>query len=349
MNSVSSVDTDVLSVDCLLAGDEEDTGGGSPHLPLQSRFIARSIVVLLMPIAMVSFAALFWCAWPTIRITCCAPCVAICCDVGVPSRGARPQWFARGTTRTKRRSGRARTRSMDRTPDFLQALQSARKKKKGFDQGKSRDLEFGLRSKSGKSGNGLLAEAAVESTSPKVHATSGKGSSILQAPSTAPMQVHVNPLAAAAHASRVAASSRRTSGPTLARTPNDVTAKQVLQSVDRFEALVAKRQRDRFFGEFAKPVASQDASSAETRRKSSGLVKTTESSRTGAPMVLPQSFKKPVQAEVEARAPLKAQPQNRKAARRVSLAPKKLQMAHKKIVASGGLARRTSKNILQRE
>ena len=77
MNSMSSVNTDVLALDCLLAGDTEAEAGDSddsPRLPLDSRFIARSIVTMCIPLMLIGMAAVFWAVWPSIRMVCCWPC-----------------------------------------------------------------------------------------------------------------------------------------------------------------------------------------------------------------------------------------------------------------------------------
>lgn len=95
MNSMSSVNTDVLALDCLLAGE---TGSGTTtaavseaglSLPLDSRFIAKSIVTLCIPLLLIGFAAIFWCMWPITRAICCAPCAAIASAVDARQRAAR--------------------------------------------------------------------------------------------------------------------------------------------------------------------------------------------------------------------------------------------------------------------
>ena len=81
MNSVSSVNTDVLRLDCMLAGGSGDgraveqvTSDVGVALPMDSRFIARSIVTLCIPLMLVAVAAVFWSVWPCVRAACCAPC-----------------------------------------------------------------------------------------------------------------------------------------------------------------------------------------------------------------------------------------------------------------------------------
>ena len=132
MNSMSSVNTDVLALDCLLTGDAPDhesttlsasladalngtrndlegsTDGSDswgPKLPLDSRFIARSIVTLCIPLMLVGIAGVFWCVWPLLRAVCCAPCAAYVASLDA-KRQARSSLGTSPSTRHRSRSRR---------------------------------------------------------------------------------------------------------------------------------------------------------------------------------------------------------------------------------------------------
>jgi len=99
MDSLSSVQTDVLSLDCLLTPETQSTAfpstddnsisSGLYNLPLGSRFIAKSIITLCIPAIIVGIAAIFWSIWPILRAACCLPLARLLACTQPASRNAK--------------------------------------------------------------------------------------------------------------------------------------------------------------------------------------------------------------------------------------------------------------------